>query len=149
MTKFTKRRAARFFAVQALYQREHSDQPLHVILNEFLRVHLNDPEHALASDSDEALFEVLVQGVQDYQEAIDEKIGEMLQEGWTLDRLDAVIRAILRASTYEIMYMLETPLAVIINEYLEIAKTFFAQGEVNFAHVAMDKIGALVRKKPS
>ncbi|MBX9977503.1 MAG: transcription antitermination factor NusB [Alphaproteobacteria bacterium] len=149
MKKFTKRRAARFFAVQALYQREHSDQPLRFIMNEFARDHLNNPEHDLATDSDEALFEMLVQGVQDHQEVIDAQIKEMLQEGWALERLDAVIRAILRASTYEVMFMLETPLAVIINEYLEISKTFFAQGEVNFVHVAMDKIGILVRGKTS
>lgn len=139
--KFTKRRAARFFTVQALYQMDHSDQPLQFVIDEFHRVHLNDSDHELATDSDAPLFEQLTHGVQENGEDIDAQIQEMLIDGWTLQRLDAVVRAILRASTYEILFMKETPLAVIINEYLEIAKSFFAQGEVQFIHVALDKIG--------
>ena len=143
--KFTKRRAARFFAVQALYQTEHSDQPLSFLIDEFTQFHIsNDPED-LASNQDTLLFTQLVEGVMEHRADIDEYIESILTKDWTLNRLDSVVRATLRSSTYEIKWMPETPLAVIINEYLEIAKAFFAHNEVTFIHVALDKIGKSVR----
>ncbi len=144
--KFTKRRAARFFITQALYQIEHSDQPLPLLIGQFVRTHFENSDHELAGDADEDLFRRILEGVTHHQSEIDQTIGRILLDGWTVDRLDAVVRALLRASTFESMYDLETPLPVIINEYVEIAKVFVAQGEVTFIHVAMDKIGHLVRE---
>ncbi len=147
MTKkiFTNRRAARFFVVQALYQMEHLDQPLQLLLDEFRSLHLHDKSHAFARDTNGALFEYIVQGVHQHGNDLDEKIQEVLSVEWPLERLDAVVRAVLRASAFELLFDVETPLPVIISEYLEVSKIFLAQGEVTFIHVVIDKLGSLLR----
>lgn len=140
-SKFTGRRAARFFAVQALYQSEHTDQPLSLMMGQFVRDHLHDVDHSTAIKSDEDLFEALVRGVQQHKDDIDPVVESVLAEGWTIKRLDEVVLAILRLGAYECLYALETPIPVIVNEYIEVAKAFFNVGEVNFVHVAMDNLG--------
>lgn len=148
--KFTKRRAARFFAVQALYQTEHSDQPLSFLLDEFTQFHItSEQQQNVASHQDTSLFMQLVEGVMEHQDSIDSLIQSILTHDWSIARLDAVVRAILRASAYEITRMHDTPLPVIINEYLEIAKAFFTHNEVNFIHAALDKMGQSVRSVSS
>jgi len=143
MGKFIKRRAARFFAVQAVYQLEYTDQPLKLVLDDFFRSHLNDPEHATAVDTDGELFESIVRGTQERLSDIDEKVEQVLAEGWTMDRMDAVVRAILRCAVFEFFYTLEVPSPVIMNEYIEVAKSFFADGEVSFINVALDRLGKM------
>lgn len=143
MTRFIKRRASRFFAVQALYQLEHSDLPLPQTIQEFIQRRIHKQEHDIATNMDEVFFKSLVDGSQEHKDILDEKIQSILIDGWRLDRIDAVMRAILRASAFEIFYTPETPIPIIINEYIEVAKSFFAQGEVNFVHVALDRLGKL------
>lgn len=145
--KFTKRRAARFFAVQALYQTEHSDQPLSFLIDEFSHFQAEDDHQEIASNQDHALFVQLVEGVIEYKDTIDTTIQSVLSQDWVIDRLDSVVRAIFRVSAYELTHMPETPTAVIVNEYLEIAKAFFGQSEVTFIHVILDKIAKSVRAR--
>ena len=143
MGKFIKRRAARFFAVQAIYQLEYTDQPLKMVLDDFFRTHLNDPDHDTASHTDGDLFEGIVRGSQEHLAALDERIEGVLAEGWTLDRMDAVVRAILRAAAFEFFHSFDAPSPVIINEYIEVAKSFFAGGEVKFINVALDQMAKM------
>lgn len=140
-SRFTGRRAARFFAVQALYQSEHIDQSLTLMLDHFIKDHLHDTQHSTAIKPDEALFNTLVHGVAEHKESIDQAVESVLAESWTLQRLDEVVLAVLRLGAFECLYARETPLPVIVNEYIEVAKSFFSPGEVNFIHVAMDNLG--------
>lgn len=143
VSKFTGRRASRFFAIQALYQAEHSDQPLSFLIDGFIKEHLHHSDHNTAVNSDEDFFSSLIQGAWSHKAELDEAVSSILHEGWTIERLDAVVHAILRLGSYECLYTPETPISVIVNEYLEVAKAFFSQNEVNFIHVALDHLGKL------
>lgn len=136
----TKRRASRFFAVQALYQCEHGDQSFETVLLDFHHNHLMNQEHESAKNGDAAFFEEVVRGVHAHLHDIDACISAYLSEGWTLERLDAVLRHTLRCGIFEILMCPHIPTPVIIFEYVEVGKHFFAQGEVTFLNALLDKI---------
>jgi len=105
---------------------------------------------AVASDSalaeaDEAFFGDLARGVVADQSAIDRAIVRRLAQGWKLDRLDATVRAILRAGAYELMRRPDVPAEVVIDEYVELAKAFFDSTEPAFVNGALDSIARDVR----
>ena len=66
----------------------------------------------------------LVQGVQNHQADLDQKIAAKLKAGWTVDRLTLVEKNILRLGLFEMLYFVETPAIVAVNEAVELAKTF-------------------------
>ena len=74
------------------------------------------------------------------QDAVDRAVANHLATGWRLERIDATIRAIFRAGGYELMYT-DAPLEVVIDEYVEIAKSFFEGPEPGFINAALDAIG--------
>ena len=63
-----------------------------------------------------------------------------LTKGWRLERLDATLRAILRSGAFELMRCPEAPTEVVIDEYVEIAKSFFEGPEPGFVNAALDGI---------
>jgi transcription antitermination protein NusB len=71
----------------------------------------------------------IVDGVVRDQRTIDPALDRLLDKSWPLARLDATLRAILRAAAYEIMFMESVPARVAINEYLDVAHAFFDEPE--------------------
>lgn len=69
------------------------------------------------------LTRLLVEGVVDHQVDIDRVIGEYAA-GWTMERMPALDRSILRLGVFELLHRLEIPVAVILDEAVELAKTF-------------------------
>ena len=63
------------------------------------------------------------------QRTIDPALNRLLDTGWPLARLDATLRAILRAAAYEVMFMENVPARVAISEYLDVAHAFFDEQE--------------------
>jgi N utilization substance protein B len=90
--------------------------------------------------ADEAFFGDLVRGVVADQSAVDRAISRRLASGWRLERIDATARSILRAGAYELMRRDDVPAEVAIDEYVEIAKSFFAGPEPGFINAALDGI---------
>ena len=80
------------------------------------------------------------------QGAIDKAIVRRLATGWKLDRLDATVRAILRAGAFELASRPDVPIEVVIDEYVELAKAFFDPTEAGFINAALDSIAGDVRK---
>lgn len=80
----------------------------------------------------------IVNGVLENQEKIDETISKYL-ENWDLDRLGKTDRAILRLSTYEMMYY-DTPKVVVINEAVELAKKYSDDKVVKLINAVLDKV---------
>ena len=80
----------------------------------------------------------IVNGVLDNQEKIDETITKYL-DNWDLERLGKTDRAILRLSTYEMMYY-DTPKVVVINEAVELAKKYSDDKVVKLINAVLDKI---------
>jgi N utilization substance protein B len=99
---------------------------------------------ALAA-ADEAFFAELVRGVVAEQRRIDPSIAQRLAQGWRLERLDATVRAILRAGAFELAHRPDVPVEVVINEYVDLARSFFEGPEPGFVNAALDGLARDVR----
>ncbi len=124
------RSTARLAAVQALYQMDMVHTGVRSVIAEFAQHrfgHEVDGQHY--NEADLAFFEDLVLGVVREQAAIDPVIARHLAEGWKLSRLDSILRAILRAGAFELMFRPDVPVKVAINEYLDVSHAFFDGGE--------------------
>jgi N utilization substance protein B len=104
-----------------------------------------DMEGATLATADEAWFAAVVRGVAAEQIGIDRAVRRRLATGWKLERLDATVRAILRAGAFELMAAPDVPVEVVIDEYVEIAKSFFEGPEPGFVNAALDAIAADAR----
>ena len=142
-----RRGAARFAAIQALYQLEMGgSQTLEPVLMEFLTVRGHvDSDGIKLGAFDSALMEHVVRGVVENVEDIDTMVLGAMSEGWTVERIDSVLRAVLRAGTYELGWDEETPGPVIINEYVNITRTFFSDREPGFVNATLDGINKIMR----
>ncbi len=139
------RTVARLAAVQALYQMEVSGVGVEAVVREFSDHRFGrDLEGEQLADADEALFGEIVRGVVGEQARIDQAVVRRLAENWKLDRLDATVRAMLRAGSFELIYR-DTPVEVVINEYVELAKAFFDAKEWAFINGALDAVAQDVR----
>ncbi|PXA91903.1 transcription antitermination factor NusB [Caulobacter sp. D4A] len=138
------RSVSRLAAVQALYQMEVSGAGVDAVVREFSEHRFDraveDSEGAQLAQADETFFADLVKGVVSKQAAIDPAIVRRLASGWKLERLDATARAVLRAGAYELMNRPDVPTEVVIDEYVEIAKSFFEGPEAGFINGALDAI---------
>jgi transcription antitermination protein NusB len=134
------RRAARLGAVQALYQMEVSGATTADVIADFSAGKLPRETEAsyTASEGDLELFKVLVEKAVDRQATLDRTIARHLSKGWRLERLDAVARAILRSGAAELEQRRDIPTAVVIDEYVEIAKAFFDGPEPGFINATLD-----------
>lgn len=134
------RRAARLGAVQALYQMEMSGASTADVIADFRAGKLPRETEAsyTESEGDLELFKVLVEKAVDRQATLDRAIARHLSKGWRLERIDAVARAILRAGAAELEQRLDIPVAVVIDEYVEIAKSFFDGPEPGFVNATLD-----------
>ena len=138
---------ARLAAVQALYQMEAAGAGVEAVVREFLDHRFGgDIEGWRLADADEAFFAELVRGVVAHQRAVDVAIVKRLAQNWRLERLDATVRAILRAGAYELTHRADVPTEVVIDEYVELAKSFFEGGaEPGFVNGALDGVAKDVR----
>lgn len=135
------RSVARLAAVQALYQMDATGVGVETVVREF-RDHRfgGDMEGEPLAQADEPFFGELARGVVKDQKQIDTAIINRLAPGWKLTRIDATVRAILRCATFELCYRPEIPREVVINEYLEITKSFFDGAEAGFVNGLLDSI---------
>ena len=140
------RRAARLAAVQALYQLDLVPGPAEPVIDEFMHHRLSgdDPEQPTVR-ADRTMFAELVRGVVARQVEIDRMLGANLAAGWTLDRLDRVLRAALRAGAFELSSRPDVPARVVINEYVELAHSFFAGKEPGFVNGVLDRLARELR----
>jgi transcription antitermination protein NusB len=134
------RHLARLSAVQALYQMELADQKSKLVVRQF-NEHWKQHEVKDGDISaDSAFFELIVLGVVAEQEAVDKAISGKLGKNWKLSRLDVTLRAIMRCASYELLRMFNVPAIVIVDEYVGLAKDFYAGKEPNFVNAALDKL---------
>jgi N utilization substance protein B len=135
------RSVARLAAVQALYQMEVSGVGAEAVVREFSDHRFDrDIEGQVLAQADEDFFGEVVRGVVADQADIDQAIAKRLAQGWRLERIDATLRAILRAGAWELMRRPDVPHEVSIDEYVEIAKSFFEGPEPGFVNGALDGI---------
>jgi N utilization substance protein B len=140
------RSVARLAAVQALYQMEAASAGVEAVIREFSEHRFDrDIEGEPLAQADEAFFAELVRGVVAQQGEIDRAVVRRLASGWRLERLDATVRAILRAGAFELAHRPDVPTEVVIDEYVELAKSFFEGPEPGFVNGALDAVAQDVR----
>jgi N utilization substance protein B len=140
------RAAARLAAVQALYQMELTRKGLNEILAEFETHWIGqEVEGEQYRPAELAFFRDILQGVLDDQTAIDQMTDDALQRGWPLKRIEAVLRAILRCGTYELMRRGDVPARVVITEYTDIGSAFFEREEVGLVNGVLDGLARKLR----
>jgi len=142
------RSVARLAAVQALYQMEVSGATTADVIADFTAGKLPRETEAsyTESEGDFELFKLLVEKAVDRQATYDRAIARHLSKGWRLERIDAVARAILRSGAAELEQRTDIPVAVVINEYVDIAKAFFDGPEPGFINAALDAAGRDLRQ---
>ncbi|GHF29099.1 N utilization substance protein B [Kordiimonas sediminis] len=141
------RSAARLAAVQALYQLDlFVDQKPVFVIEEYIKHRLGQEiEGDLYVHADEKLFADVVEGASGRRDELDGLITPNLSADWSLDRIEAIVRAILRAGSYELVARPDVPTPVIINEYVDVAHAFFERSEASFVNGVLDKIAKSVR----
>ena len=140
------RSAARLAAVQALYQHNMEATPQAKLLHEFhqhrLGATIGDDKYA---EAEADFFDDVVTGVLARAAEIDAIIVGKLSSGWTLERLDKPMHAILRAGTYELLARVDVPVKSVINEYVDVADAFYDKREKGFVNGLLDAVAKDVR----
>jgi N utilization substance protein B len=140
------RTAARVAAVQALYQMDMAGTDLNAVIDEFVRLRFpRAPGDEAAAGADPTFFADLLRGVVRRQRDIDPLVDQQLAEGWRLARVDAIVRAILRAGIFELMERADVPARVVINEYINVAHSFFSEDEPKVVNGVLDKLARRLR----
>lgn len=140
------RTAARVATVQGLYQMDLAGTDLNAVIDEFVRLRFpRAPGDEAAAGADPAFFAELLRGVVRRQRDIDPLVDQQLAEGWRLVRIDAIVRAILRAGVFELMERPDVPSRVVINEYINVAHSFFSEDEPKVVNGVLDKLARKLR----
>ncbi len=140
------RGAARLAAVQALYQMDVTGSGLLETAAEYEAFRLGkEVDGELYRDADPQWFRAIVAGVVDEQLKLDPMIHQELTEDWTLSRLDSTLRAILRAGAWELQTRKDVPTAVIVSEYVDIAKAFYTEEEPKLVNAVLDRLAFVIR----
>lgn len=122
---------ARQVALQALYQWQVTEQSLSVLCRQFEA----DPE---TPKYHKAYFEELLGGVIDNLETLDAAIGEFTSRAF--DKVDPIEKAVLRLGTFEMLFKQDVPYRVIINESVNLAKSFGSEKSHAYVNSILDKL---------
>ena len=131
-TEVESRRAARERALELLYEAEAKDIPIAELL-----------EQQPIAPADLALE--LVQGVAVHRERIDELLARLVAPKWSLDRLAAVDRSIMRLGSYELLAAPERSVALVINEAVLLARRFGTDDSPRFVNGVLSSVASEVR----
>ncbi|MDZ5761701.1 Transcription antitermination factor NusB [Candidatus Cyrtobacter comes] len=127
-------RATRFAAIQYLY---HVMVTHETVTIDSTTAFMKRCENMRGTPED---VNKLVYGVIEKSHIIEPCIERHLSPNWRFERLGMVLKAILKLSSFEIIFLKSTDKALIINQYLEIAKAFNHKGEVGFLNYIMDNV---------
>lgn len=144
-----RRSVARLAAVQALYEMDMVGASADPVLSGFLRNRWNfavDDASPPLAEPDDRLLEDLVRGVSERRQELDASIAPVLAKEWTIERLEVVLRAILRAGTYELLVRTDIPPRVVISEYVSVAHAFFAGKEAGLVNGVLDRLARSLRE---
>jgi N utilization substance protein B len=137
------RRAARMAAVQALYQMELAGTGAEEVAEEFIAHRFAE----FSDNPDAEFFSAIVTGVPRHQVEIDKTIAALLSDAWTLARVDSILRAILRAASFELIARRDVPAKVVIDEYVGLARAFFSGDEPGFINATLDNMARRKRAR--
>ncbi|MCP5411124.1 MAG: transcription antitermination factor NusB [Alphaproteobacteria bacterium] len=140
MSQAEERRAARLAAVQALYQMEMSGEGAEEVAEQFVAHRFAELSAAGTATPDEGFFHTILEGVPQHQTEIDRAIAAALSQNWKLERVDSILRAVMRCGVFELVARRDVPARVVIDEYVAVANAFFGGDEPGFVNAALDTI---------
>ncbi len=134
-----KRRKAREYALQILFQLDiRKEKPSATIFKRFW-------EERSPDDEVKTFTEEIVKGTTRHIEKINKQI-HACARNWSLDRMAMVDRNVLRMAVYEILYRMDIPASVTINEAIEIAKKYGTDESGSFVNGILDSVARIARK---
>ena len=138
--------SARLAAVQALYQMDLAATDVDKVIAEFTLHRLPEAtQDQPIFGADPVFFAEILRGVVRRQRDIDPAVDQTLATGWRLFRVDSILRAILRAATFELLERPDVPAKVVINEYINVAKAFFNDEEPKVVNGVLDRLAHTMR----
>jgi len=161
------RSVARLCAVQALYELDITGAPVDPVLGAFMQDRWDLAGGISDDDEDDddldfersqprqpvgemqrpetGLLATLVRGVGERQGEIDEMLKGGLSEDRPIERLEVLVRAILRAGAFELLSQSDTPARVVISEYVDVARSFFTGTEPGLVNAVLDRLARVLR----
>lgn len=144
--KALSKRLARLKAVQTLYQMELSG----MTAGEALACQpegpvLLDEDQDVSAAADAGFLRGLVTGVAEGREQVDDLLSAVLDEAWPVDRLELLLRVILRAGAFELANRLDIPAKVTLAEYVDLVHAFYDEREVGLANGVLDRLARGLR----
>jgi thiamine-monophosphate kinase len=141
-----KQSTARLAAVQALYQVEMTGASAEDVLAEFHDHRFEEEVDGIRlTAADRGLLEELVCGAAVERDELDDMLAAVLDEDWPVERLETLLRIVLRAGTWELSRRLETPGRVVIAEYVDLADAFFGGKEPGLVNGVLDRLARELR----
>lgn len=144
-------RMGRERALQLLYERDLNTSDVsaldavadcHMLAEEDLQLRPRE------LDKIRRLADALASGVQTHRHAIDDTINQCA-EHWTVDRMLAVDRNVMRIAVYEMQHTNDVPRIVSINEAIDLAKQFGGEESGTFVNGVLDRVYQLIESKPA
>ncbi len=144
--KANRRGAARLAAVQALYQMDLAGTGVNEILAQFESHWIGqEVEGEKYLPAEAAFFRDVVNGVVREQRRLDLLIDEALAKSWPLKRIEAILRAALRAGAYELDHRRDVPARVVVSEYADVAAAFVERDETGMVNAVLDQLARQMR----
>ena len=153
--KIKMRTSARLAAVQATYMIAYGQLPVDEVIKDFVKGEVGryvikesfpDKEEMIPVEQmDNEYFTSLVRGVHTNKEQLEKSLSSYLNEGWSFDRMDGTLQALLLCAVYEIANTLDIDVKVIIKEYVDLAYAFFTKYEPKMVNALLDSIAKSVR----
>ncbi len=141
-----KQSAARLAAVQALYQAELTGAPVEAVLAEFLALRLGEEIDGVSlAGADRGLLDLLVRGVGKERDELDDMLAAVLDENWPVERLETLLRILLRVGALELSRRPEAPVRVVVSEYVDLAGAFFGGKEPGLVNGVLDRLARALR----
>lgn len=144
-----KRSTARLVAVQAIYEMEVAGASTDAVLREILGKRWQSATDIDTADRmtepDSVFLGQVVRGATERLEELDRAIGGALSEKWTVERLEVLLRCVLRAGTYELLARSDVPARVVISEYVDVAHAFFSGDEPGLVNGVLDRLARVLR----
>ena len=153
MSKNLKKVTARLFAIQILYSTDFfCEKSTDKFINDFIERYksgdfsdgiISDDEHFVSPDKD--LLSEILNLVKNSKDDIDIYIKKYIKKNWTIDRLDPIIRSILRCGIAELINFGDIPVKVILDQYVSLTRDFYEKQEVGFVNAILDNAAKEIR----
>ncbi len=153
--KIKMKSGARLAAVQATYMIEYGQLSVDEVIKDFINGEVgryviedegNEKEELVAvSEMDTNYFATLTRGVHAKKEYMEKSLAHYLKEGWSFERFDGTLRALLLCAAYELINTLDVDAKVLIQEYVDLAYAFFSKNEPKMVNALLDQIAKEIR----